>query len=59
MVDEKRAPADLEDVDARLKEASDALIAEMEQLIRRAKILQMEHKAIIEERRKNKKLGKR
>jgi hypothetical protein len=31
----------------------------MEQLIRRAKILQMEHKAIIEERRKNKKLGKR
>ena len=59
MVDDKRASVHLEDVDARLKEASDALIAEMEQLIRRAKILQMEHKAIIEERRKNKKLGKR
>ena len=59
MVDEKSAPADLEDIDAHLKEASESLIAKMEQLIRRAKILQMEHKAIIEERRKNKKLGKR
>jgi hypothetical protein len=45
------------DVDAKLKAASRALIAEMEALIERAKILQLEHKAIIAERRKSKRLG--
>jgi hypothetical protein len=54
MVEEKRDAQGREDIDAHLKEASAALIAEMEQLIRRAKLLQAEHKAIVEERRKNK-----
>jgi hypothetical protein len=45
------------DVDAKLKAASHALIAEMETLIERAKILQLEHKAIIAERRKSRGLG--
>jgi hypothetical protein len=58
MVDEKHAREDLEDIDGRLKEASAVLVAEMERLIRRAKILQLEHKAIVEERRKNKGFGK-
>jgi hypothetical protein len=56
MVEEKRGPKDMDDIDASLKEASAALIAEMERLIRRAKLLQAEHKAIVAERRKNKKL---
>ena len=55
MVEEKRDPRDVEDIDARLKEASAALIAEMEELIRRAKLLQTEHKAIVEERRRRRK----
>jgi len=58
MVDEKTAPEDIADEDGRLKEASAALVAEMEELIRRAKILQMEHKAIVNERRRNKKQGR-
>jgi uncharacterized protein YecT (DUF1311 family) len=57
MVEEKLDPKDTEDIDARLKEASETLIAEMDRLIRRAKILQAEHRAIVAERRKNKKLG--
>jgi hypothetical protein len=44
------------DIDAELKAASDALIAEMDELIRRAKILQAEHVAIVAERRRLKKL---
>lgn len=40
-----------EDADVKLKAASFALIAEMEALIRRAKILQLEHKAIVDQRR--------
>jgi len=40
------------DIDAELKAASEALIAEMDELIRRAKLLQMEHQAIVAERRK-------
>ena len=44
------------DIDAELKAASEALIAEMDELIRRAKLLQMEHRAIVAERRKLKKL---
>ena len=40
------------DVDAALKHASDTLMAEMEELIQRAKILQVEHSAIVEQRRK-------
>jgi hypothetical protein len=44
------------DIDAELKAASEALIAEMDELIRRAKLLQMEHQAIVAERRKLKKL---
>jgi uncharacterized protein YecT (DUF1311 family) len=59
MVEEKLDPKDTEDIDARLKEASETLIAEMDRLIRRAKILQAEHRAIVAERRKNKKLGER
>ena len=43
------------DIDAELKAASDALIAEMDELIRRAKILQAEHEAIVAERRRLKK----
>jgi hypothetical protein len=43
-------------VDAKLQAASRVLIAEMEVLIERAKILRLEHKAIIAECRKNKRL---
>ena len=58
MVEERRDPEQVEDIDARLKRASATLVAEMDRLIRRAKLLQAEHKAIVEERRKNKKLDK-
>lgn len=44
------------DVDAELKAASEALIAEMDELIRRAQLLQMEHGAVVAERRRLKKL---
>ena len=44
------------DIDAELKVASEALIAEMDELIRRAQLLQMEHGAIVAERRRLKKL---
>ena len=47
------------DVDAKLKAASRALIAEMEVLIERAKMIQLEHNAIIAERRKNKRFDKK
>jgi len=47
------------DVDAKLKAASRALIAEMEALIERAKMIQLEHNAIIAERRKNKRFDKK
>jgi len=40
------------DIDANLKAASQALVAEMDEMIRRAKILQAEHEAIVAERRK-------
>ena len=53
------APASKEevaDIDAKLKAASQALIAEMDELIRRAKLLQMEHEAIVAERRRLKRL---
>ena len=55
MVEEKSDQKEIEDIDARLKEASEALIAQMDELIRRAKLLQIEHKAIVEERRKRRK----
>ena len=47
---------DVADIDAQLKAASEALIAEMDELIRRAKILQAEHVAIVAERRRLKRL---
>ena len=65
MVEENDEPAvgDREetnvDVDAKLKAASRALIAEMEVLIERAKMIQLEHNAIIAERRKNKRFHKK
>ena len=65
MVEENDEPAvgDREetnvDVDAKLKAASRALIAEMEALIERAKMIQLEHNAIIAERRKNKRFDKK
>jgi len=40
------------DIDANLKAASQALVVEMDEMIRRAKILQAEHEAIVAERRK-------
>lgn len=44
------------DIDGKLKAASAALIAEMDELIQRAKVLQAEHEAIVAERRRLKKL---
>jgi hypothetical protein len=43
------------DIDAELKVASEALIAEMDELICRAKLLQREHGTIVAERRRLKK----
>ena len=45
-----------DDVDAKLKAASEVLVAQMEELIRRAKVLQAEHDAIVAEQRRLKKL---
>jgi hypothetical protein len=53
------APAskdEVADIDAELKAASEALIAEMDELIQRAKILQAEHVAIVAGRRRLTKL---
>lgn len=39
------------DLDAQLKAESERLIAEMDELIRRAKLLAQEHKVVVEKRR--------
>lgn len=40
-----------QDLDAQLKAESERLVAEMDELIRRAKLLAQEHKVIVERRR--------